>query len=122
MLPVSGPTIETEERLLTVTKTTSVIGYVDDLNPVITKIEEFEICNSYLMLFEKASGCKFHPDPLSLKCRITPLGKWKEWLTQDNVPLPFLQISDHLEVLGVKIFESWSKTRQTAGEIVRKKK
>ena len=73
------------------------------------------------MLFEKARGCKFHRDPLSLKCRITPLGKWKEWLTQDNVPLPFHQISHHLEVLGVTIFESWSKTRQTAGEILKKK-
>ena len=69
----------------TMKKTTSIIGYVDDLNPVITKVEEFEVCNAYLLLFEKASGCKFHRDPVSQKCKITPLGKWKEWLTQDTV-------------------------------------
>ena len=94
---------------------------MDDLNPVITKVEEFYTLNSFLSLFETASGCKFHRDPSSQKCKITPLGEWKEWLTQETVPLPFLLVSDHLDILGVKIFESWSKTRHTAGDELKQK-
>ena len=120
-LPVFGPVEEHEERMIPVEKKTTIIGYVDDLNPVITKVEEFNVCHSYLILFERASGCKFHRDPSSQKCKITPLGEWKEWLNQETVPLPFLLVSDHLEVLGVKIFESWSKTRHTAGNELKQK-
>ena len=115
-LPVFGPTVETGEKMNPVKKTTSIIGYVDDLNPIITRVEEFSVCNSYLILFERASGCKFHRDPASQKCKVTPLGGWKEWLNQETVPLPFLLVSDHLDILGVKIFESWSKTRHKAGD------
>ena len=64
-LPVFGPVEEMEERISPVEKKTSIIGYVDDLNPVITKVEEFEIYNSYLILCERISGCKFHRDPAS---------------------------------------------------------
>ena len=67
-LPVCGPVEEHEEKMPQLEKKTSIIGYVDDLNPVITKVEEFDICNSYLILFERASGCKFHRDPTSQKC------------------------------------------------------
>jgi len=77
-LPQYGPVREHEETLSPVKKTTSIIGYVDDLNPVITKEEEFNACNSHLLLFEKASGCKFHRDPISQKCRVTPFGSWKD--------------------------------------------
>ena len=120
-LPVCGPVEEHEEKMPQLEKKTSIIGYVDDLNPVITKVEEFDICNSYLILFERASGCKFHRDPTSQKCKITPLGDWKVWLNQNTVPLPFLVVSDHLEILGVKIFEAWLTTRQTAGTELKQK-
>ena len=120
-LPVYGPLEEYAGTMPPVQKKTSIIGYVDDLNPVITKVEEFSICNSYLILFESASGCKFHRDPSSQKCKITPLGEWKMWLNQSTVPLPFLLVSDNLELLGVKIFESWPKTRQTAGMELKQK-
>ena len=42
-LPVFGPVEEMEELMSPIEKKTSIIGYVDDLNPVITKVEEFEI-------------------------------------------------------------------------------
>ena len=86
------------------------MNYVDDLNPIVTKVEEFKTVDSCLVLFEKASGCEFHRDPNSQKCKVTPFGKWKQWLTQDNVPLPFLLVTETLEILGVKIFESYSDT------------
>ena len=42
-LPVCGPVSEYEVNLPPMKKNTSIIGYVDDLNPVITRKEEFEI-------------------------------------------------------------------------------
>ena len=99
------------KRLITPrSQTEKIIGYVDDLNPVITKPEEFEKCNSCLIKFETASGCHFHRDPASQK--------WKEWLTQENAPLPFLQVSQTLEILGTTLHEKWIDTRRTAGERV----
>ena len=45
-LPVSGPVLVHEFNLTPLKKTTSIIGYVDDLNPVITKVEEFTVRES----------------------------------------------------------------------------
>ena len=120
-LPVLGPVREHEQRLSPIEKKTKIIGYVDDLNPIVTKVEEFKTLDFYLSIFERASGCKFHRDPNSQKCKITPLGKWKEMLSQNNVPLPFLLVSDHIEILGVKIFESWSNTRRSAGDDLKRR-
>ena len=89
---------------------TSIIGYVEDLNPVITKEEEFEVCNAYLLL-------QIPSRPTISEVQNNPIRK--EWLTQNTVPLPFLLVSDHLEILGVKIYEPWSKTRRAAGEELR---
>ena len=113
--PVLGPVPKNEERLPPITHTEKTMNYVDDLNPIVTKVEEFKTVDSCLVLFEKASGCEFHRDPNSQKCKVTPFGKWKQWLTQDNVPLPFLLVTETLEILGVKIFESYSDTRRDFG-------
>ena len=116
--PIHGPVLEHEKAITPRNQTEKIIGYVDDLNPVITKPEEFEKCNSCLIKFETASGCQFHRDPASQKCKVMPLGKWKEWLTQENAPLPFLQVSQTLEILGTTLHEKWIDTRRTAGERV----
>ena len=113
--PVLGPVLENEERICPIKHTEKTIDYVDDLNPIVTNVEEFQIVDSCLVLFEKASGCEFHRDPNSQKCKVTPFGKWKQWLTQENVPLPFLLVTETLEILGVKIFESYSDTRRDFG-------
>ena len=45
-----------------------VIGYADDVKPVITTMEEFLVVDKAMALFEGASGCKLHRDPVSKKC------------------------------------------------------
>ena len=114
--PVLGPILENEKPIPSIKKNEKVVGYVDDVAPFITKIEEFVILDESLKTFEKASGCKFHRDPSSQKCKVMPVGPWKRWLTQENIPLPFLRVTDHLEILGAKFFESWSKTKNYIGE------
>ena len=114
--PLLGPVSENEKTIHGIKKNEKVIGYVDDIAPYITKKEEFTILDESLITFERASGCKFHRDQNSQKCKVMPIGPWKKWLTQDKVPLPFLRVTDHLEILGAKFFESWSKTKNYIGE------
>ena len=72
--PVHGPTLhggalpKFEQRY-------KLIGYADDNKPAITSMEEFGIVDKFLALFEKASGCKLHRDPLNKMCKFLPLGK-----------------------------------------------
>ena len=69
-------------------------------------------------LFEGASGGRLHCDPNSDKCKFLPLGGWKNLLTQDTVPLPFMRLSDHLDMLGVKLCTNYSDTKRINGEIL----
>lgn len=48
------------------------------------------------------------------------LGTWKNW-TKKEIPLKYLTISDHLDILGVKLFGNFIETRAKNGEILIKK-
>ena len=73
-----------------------LIGYCDDVKPAICKVKEFDIIDRAVTLFEQASGCQHHRDPNSQKCKILPLGAWKNW-NINNIALKYLTISEHLE-------------------------
>ena len=71
--PVHGPTNLHDPPLQPVELRYKVIGYADDSKPAITSMEEFNIVDKALSLFEKASGCKVHRDPANMKCKFLPL-------------------------------------------------
>ena len=95
----------------------SVIGYCDYIKPAVTSIKELHIIDQGARLFENASGCCLHQDPKSDKCKILLLGGWSD-LHQDQIPLDYLKISDHLDMLGVVIYKNHITTRQKNGEII----
>ena len=66
---------------------------------------------------EKASGCQLHRDITTLKCKILLLGKWKIW-DKKNIPLLYLNKSEFLDILGVKLFAKYSTTRSENREIL----
>ena len=113
-MPISGPVLENEPPMKPLSRREKQICYVDDLNPILTTHEEFYILDNCLTLFEEASGCQFHRDPTSQKCKVMPLCAWKQWLT--SVPLPFLLVTDNADVLGVQIYEKWSETLRINGD------
>ena len=39
-------------------------------------------------------------------------------MSQDDIPLPFLRISDHLDMLGVKLTATYQGTRRLNGELL----
>ena len=115
-IPVAGPVLKDQVALKPLSRVQKQVVYVDDINPLLTSIEEFHILNECLLLFECSSGCQFHRDPVSQKCKAMPLGPWKHWLTQETIPLPFLLVSNSADVLGVQLHEKWADTLRTNGD------
>ena len=69
-------------------------------------------------MFERSSGCKLHRDPSEEKCKFLPLGRWKGTLQQEDIPLPYMVLSDSLEMVGVELRATWVQTRKVNGDII----
>ena len=63
-------------------------------------------------MFEAASGCLLHRDPASGKVKFLPLGRWKGTLTREDLPVSYIALSEHLDMVGVKLMASFQKTRK----------
>ena len=48
------------------------------------------------------------------------IGSWKNWTIRE-IPLKYLTILEHLDILGVKLFANFNQTRSKNGEILMKK-
>ena len=59
----------------------SVVGYVDDVKPAISSLEELAMIDGAAATFEGASGCKLHCDSNTDKCKILLLGRWRQELS-----------------------------------------
>ena len=81
-------------------------------------MQEFYIVEGAMTLLERASGCQLHRDPFSDKCKFLPLAKWRGTLKQEDIPFPFMTISDHLEMVGVELRATWAQTRKVNGDII----
>ena len=84
-----------------------LIAYVDDVKPSITSMNEFSIVDIGSALFEAASGCHLHRDPASGKVKFLPLGRWRGTLTREDLPVNYIVLSEHLDMVGVKLFSSY---------------
>ena len=124
-LPVSGPVLK-ESKLKTlppVEERYRVVSYADDIKPAITTMGEFMLVNNASALFEAASGCRLHRDPISQKCKFLPLGRWRNTLQQEDLPAAcqYMVISDHLDMLGVQLKATWTQTRKANGDIIQQR-
>ena len=96
--------------------TYKVVGFCDDVKPAIISMDEFRIVNLGAKIFEQSSGCKLHHDPLSNKCKFLLLGRWIGTLNQEDIPLQYLRISEHLDMLGVQLTAKYNTTRKMNGK------
>ena len=117
-LPVQGPVYPNQAPLAPSEERYKVIGYADDIKPAITNIMEFLLVDKAMELFEKASGCKLHRDPATKKCKFLPLARWRGTLRQEDIPCQYMAISDHLEMVGVELRQTWTQTKKANGDIV----
>ena len=119
-MPVLGPGLPGQPNLPHSDEKYTIKGYADDLKPAITNMGEFVMVDNIIREFEAASGCAIHRDPTMDKCKILLLGGWRR-LHQDNIPVPYIKISDHLDMLGFVLMATFTKTRQANGDIVQGK-
>ena len=84
---------------------------------------EFMLVNNASGLFEAASGCRLHREPISQKCKFLPLGRWRNTLQQEDLPAAcqYMVISDHLDMLGVQLKATWTQTRKANGDIIQQR-
>ena len=121
-LPVAGPVEHGQVGPLPpLEQRYKVQGYLDDCKPAITTMAEFSLVDNACKLFEQSSGCRLHRDPSSNKCKMLALGRWKGTLEQEDIPLPYLRLTDHLDYLGVRLYANYNATRRENGEILKKK-
>ena len=94
----------------------TAIGYVDDVKGFLTSVEEFHTLDTTLASFEAASGSRLHrsAEPTNQKCAVLPLGRWAGWSPAD-CPLDYMKVVDHINLLGVKLARTTSRTRELAG-------
>ena len=85
--PMLGPTLPAEPPLPNLQEKFRLLAYVDDIKPAITAMHEFSLVDKASLLFEKASGCELHRDPASGKVKFLPLGRWRNTLQQEDIPL-----------------------------------
>ena len=72
-------------------------------------------------MFEQAAGTRLHRDPSKNKCKFLPLGKWRRELQQNDIPTPYMRLTDTLDMVGVNLSATWSMTRKKNGDILRDK-
>ena len=118
--PVAGPTLPNQEALPALEDKYTIKGYADDLKPVIKSMAEFVMIDKVVGVFESASGCAIHRDPTQDKCKVLLLGGWKR-LQQDDIPINYIRISDHLDMLGFTLMATFTKTRKANGDAVQSK-
>ena len=117
-MPASGPLPEANQSPLTVTEFFRLIGYIDDVKPAITTMAEFSLVDHGSLLFEQASGCVLHRDPTSGKVKFLPLGRWRGTLTQEDLPVRYIALSEHLDMIGVELRATHTQTRKANGDLV----
>ena len=77
------------------------VSYADDLKPAISTMEEFQLVDRASALFEAASGCVLHRDPTSGKVKFLALGRWRGTLQQEDIPVNYIALSEHLDMVRV---------------------
>ena len=115
-LLVSGPVQEGENPLPPLEEKYTVVSYADDVKSSVTNLEEFLLVDYGSALFEKSSGCLLHRDPNSGKCKVLLLGKWRQTIKQEDIPLDYIKVSDHLDMLGVVLKATNCQTRMSNGD------
>ena len=115
-MPAAGPVLEKEPFPLSVSEVFRLIGYIDDVKPAITSMAEFSLVDHGSAIFEAASGCILHRDPESGKVKFLPLGRWKGSLSKEDLPVNYVAISEHLDMIGVELRATHTQTRKANGD------
>ena len=69
-------------------------------------------------------GCSWISEGITTKCSLVLVLLlriyWEHWW-QDDIPLPYLKLSEHLDYLGCRLYANYNATRRENGEILKQK-
>ena len=111
-IPTSGPSLQDGTLPPPVDEKYQVYGYADDIKPAVTTMSEFTLVDKAARMFELSSGCSLHRDPITGKCKVLPLGRWKGSLQQEDIPFPYMKLCDTLAMVGVDLAGNWQASRK----------
>ena len=120
-LPTLGPSLADGTPPPPVTEVYKVFGYADDVKPGVTTMAEFNVVDKAARLFELSSGCSLHRDPVTGKCKVLPLGRWRGSLQQEDIPHPYMKLCDTLSMVGVELTASWQSSRKLNNDDLQKR-
>ena len=120
-LPTPGTCLLDGTPPCPVTEKYKVFGYADDVKPGVSTMAEFALVDRAAKLFELSSGCVLHRDPLSGKCKVLPLGRWRGSLQQEDLQYPYMKLCDTLSMVGVELTASWQTTRKLNNDELQKR-
>ena len=120
-IPPSGPSLQDGTPPTPVVERYQVYGYADDIKPAVTTMAEFTLVDKAAKLFESSSGCSLHRNPLTGKCKVLPLGRWKDSLQQEDIPFSYMKLCDTLAMVGVELAANWQTSRKVNNDELQKR-
>ena len=84
-------------------------------------MQDFNIVIHACTLLERAGGVKLHRSLHRDKVRFLALGRWKGTLQQEDIPFPFIKLSDQLDFIGVTLTATFMQTRRLNCEVIEKR-
>ena len=115
-LPVLGPSEQHQPRLSPIEERYTVYGLAYDVKASVSCMAEFAVIEEAAHLFELSSGNLLHRDAVKGKCKVLPLGRWRNSLQQEDIGQPHFRLSDRLSMVGVELMASWQQTRKLNNE------
>ena len=120
-LPVLGPSLENTPNPPPLHQSYKVVAYADDVKPSICSMQEFFLVDNACALLERAFGVKLHRDPAARKVKFLAMGRWRSTLTQEDLPHRYIQLSDHLDFVGIELRATFTQTRKANGDQLQNK-
>ena len=120
-IPTIGPCLVDGTPPPPVTEVYKDFGYADDVKPGVSTMSEFALVDKAARLFELSSGCALHRDPVSGKCKVLPLGRWRQSLQQEDISFPYMKLCDTLSMVGGELTASWQSTRKLNNDELQKR-
>ena len=84
-------------------------------------MSEFALVDNNAKMFELSTGCILHRDPVSGKCKVLPLGRWKRSLQQEDISFSYMKLCDSLSMVGVELTASWQTSRKLNNDDLQKR-
>ena len=87
-----------------------LVAFCDDIKPAVKSFDELIFIDDTMTIFQYAAGCALHRSEQNGKCKFLGLGAFRD-LKQENIPVKWFKVSDHLDFLGTILNNTNNKSK-----------